>query len=109
MFNKSSHLRRQATTRHPRGARFLAALLVIALSLSVSLPVIALAQTRDVFIPNFWDNSERLQKPDLDQLPRLRFLTTTDFPPFNFIDRKRRLSGFHVDLAREICTQLGVL
>lgn len=105
MFNKSSHLRRSAIPHGPYAAMLLLAFLLIALSA----PAIALAQTRDVFIPNFWDNSERLQKPGLDQLPRLRFLTTTDFPPFNFIDRKKRLSGFHVDLAREICTQLGVL
>jgi len=42
-------------------------------------------------------------------MPRMRFLTTTDFPPFNFIDRKKRLTGFHVDLARAICEELEVL
>ena len=67
------------------------------------------AQTRDVFIPNLWDENERFPKPDLNRQPRLRFLTTTDFPPFNFIDRKKRLSGFHIDLAREICRQLELL
>jgi polar amino acid transport system substrate-binding protein len=30
-------------------------------------------------IPQLWDSKERLQKPDLTQLQRLRFLTTTDF------------------------------
>ena len=60
-------------------------------------------------IPGFWDPGERIPRPDLTQLPRLRFLTTTDFPPFNFVDRKRRLTGFHVDLAREICEELGLL
>lgn len=57
-------------------------------------------------VPNFWDTKERLAKPELSGLPRLRFLTTTDFPPFNFIDAQGRLTGFHVDLARAICKRL---
>lgn len=63
----------------------------------------------EIFIPNYWDESERFAKPDLKTLPRLRFLTTTDFPPFNFIDRKKRLTGLHVDLARAICAELDIL
>lgn len=59
-------------------------------------------------IPVFWDARERLPKPDLTALPRLRFLTTIDFPPFNFLDDDGRLSGFHVDLARAICSELGI-
>lgn len=59
-------------------------------------------------VPVLWDAKERLPKPDLSALPRLRFLTTTDFPPFNFLDNAGRLSGFHVDLARAICAELGV-
>lgn len=66
-----------------------------------------MAQT--VFIPNFWDPNERFVKPDLTSRQRLKFLTTTDFPPFNFVDRKKRLSGFHVDLARAICIELDLL
>jgi len=64
---------------------------------------------QDIRIPNFWDKTERFAKPDVNTLSRLRFLTTTDFPPFNFIDRKKRLSGFHVDLARSICEELDLL
>ncbi|MGF7008042.1 polar amino acid transport system substrate-binding protein [Aminobacter sp. BE322] len=59
-------------------------------------------------VPVLWDQKERLPKPDLSAMPRLRFLTTTDFPPFNFIDKNGRLSGFHVDLARAICAELGI-
>ncbi|AZO51942.1 MAG: transporter substrate-binding domain-containing protein [Mesorhizobium sp.] len=59
-------------------------------------------------VPVLWDAKERLPKPDLSALPRLRFLTTTDFPPFNFLDGGGRLSGFHVDLARAICAELGI-
>ena len=66
-------------------------------------------QAQELMIPNFWDKHERFQKTDLSSLPRLRFLTTTDFPPFNFIDRRKRLSGFHVDLVREICRELDII
>lgn len=58
--------------------------------------------------PMLWDANERLPKPDLTKLARLRFLTTTDFPPFNFLDTAGKLSGFHVDLARAICAELAV-
>ncbi|RLP28353.1 transporter substrate-binding domain-containing protein [Mesorhizobium sp. YM1C-6-2] len=58
--------------------------------------------------PMFWDMKERLPKPDLSARTRLRFLTTTDFPPFNYLDRDGRLSGFHIDLLRAICVELGI-
>ena len=66
-----------------------------------------LPQTSNV--PNFWDPNVRLVKPDGFKIKRLRFLTTTDFPPFNFIDRNKKLSGFHVDIARQICSELAIL
>lgn len=66
------------------------------------------ARAAEPQVPVLWDAKERLPKPDLSALPRLRFLTTTDFPPFNFLDNAGRLSGFHVDLARAICAELGV-
>lgn len=59
-------------------------------------------------IPSFWDEKERLPRPDLSAVERLRFLTTIDFPPFNFIDTQGRLAGFHVDLAAAICKELGI-
>jgi polar amino acid transport system substrate-binding protein len=60
-------------------------------------------------IPNFWDAKERLAKQDISEQTRIRFLTTVDFPPFNFIDSSGRLTGFHVDLARAICRELEVV
>ncbi len=60
-------------------------------------------------IPNFWDPQERFIKPNVKDLPRLRFLTTTDFAPFSYLDKDKRLTGFHVDLARAICRELEVL
>ncbi|HEV7307518.1 transporter substrate-binding domain-containing protein [Ensifer sp.] len=64
------------------------------------------AQPKDM--PVLFDARERIAKPDLTGLARLRFLTTVDFPPFNFIDQSGRLSGFHVDLVREICRELDI-
>lgn len=51
----------------------------------------------------------QIDKPDLSGLPRLRFLTTLDFPPFNFADATKRPTGFNVELARAICTQLDIV
>lgn len=79
--------------------------MLFALALTSVQPALA----QPITIPNFWDPNERFVRPDLSALPRLKFLTTTDFPPFNFIDRRKRLTGFHVDLARAICVELDML
>jgi polar amino acid transport system substrate-binding protein len=55
-----------------------------------------------------FDARERLPRPDLSNLLRLRILTTADFPPFNFADQTGRLTGFNIDLAREICLELKI-
>jgi len=60
-------------------------------------------------MPSFWDGRQRLAKPDTASLQRLRFLTTTDFFPFNFLDADGRLNGLHIDLARAICRELDML
>jgi len=57
-------------------------------------------------IPRFFAANERLERPDLTRLPRLRFLTTVDFPPFNYLDSSGNLAGFHIDLIRSICLEL---
>ena len=73
-------------------------------------PYDSAAQNADaIALPLMFDPRERLQRPDLTSVPRIRFLTTVDFPPLNFIDQSGKLSGFHVDLAREICRELNVL
>jgi polar amino acid transport system substrate-binding protein len=57
-------------------------------------------------LPLMFDAGERLARPDLSAVLRVRILTTVDFPPFNFADQSGRLSGFNIDLAREICAVL---
>ncbi|MDK9696078.1 MAG: transporter substrate-binding domain-containing protein [Siculibacillus sp.] len=56
--------------------------------------------------PNFWDPESRPRKPTSD-VGAIRFLTTGDFPPFGFLDGGGRLTGYHVDLARLLCAELG--
>jgi polar amino acid transport system substrate-binding protein len=37
----------------------------------------------------------------------IRFLTDTDYPPFNYYDEDGTLTGFNVDLARAVCLELA--
>jgi polar amino acid transport system substrate-binding protein len=44
------------------------------------------------------------------QLPKrvaIRFLTDSDYPPFNYYDEDNVLTGFNVDVARAICLELA--
>ena len=90
-----------AKYRHRLAGSMLAAILIF---IAGTLP----ARTEGVQLPILWDSKERLVKPDLSSLTRLRFLTTTDFPPFNYLDEDGKLSGLHVDLARAICSELAI-
>ena len=58
--------------------------------------------------PHYWDGREHVSKPDLSTVERIRFVTTVDYPPFNFIDSTGRIAGFNIDLARAICDELAV-
>jgi len=69
---------------------------------------VSVASAADGGMPLTFDTRERLARPDLSTIVRVRILTTVDFPPFNFADQTGRLSGFNVDLAREICSELQI-
>lgn len=77
---------------------------LLAGSAGAALPV----RAADAGLPLMFDQREKLPRPDLADMKRLRFLTAVDFPPFNFIDENGRLAGFNVDLVREICAVLKV-
>jgi len=47
-------------------------------------------------------------RPDYKDVERIRFLTDSDYPPFNYFDEEGALTGFNVDLARAICDELVV-
>ena len=59
-------------------------------------------------VPGFWDPRRRPDRPDLSRLTVIRFLTETDYPPFNFTGPDGNPAGFNVDLARMICDEIGV-
>jgi polar amino acid transport system substrate-binding protein len=61
-----------------------------------------------VRVPGFWDPRRRPERPDLSRLNVIRFLTETDFPPFNFAGPDGNPQGFNVDLARMLCEELKV-
>ncbi|UYQ71632.1 transporter substrate-binding domain-containing protein [Pelagibacterium flavum] len=57
-------------------------------------------------LPVHVDPGARDDMIDPIAVPALRFLTTPDFPPFNYADAAGRLAGFNVDLADAICARL---
>lgn len=60
-------------------------------------------------LPYHLDPSAREIVPNLAPVPAIRFLTTADFPPFNYRDEvSGELIGFNVDLARSLCAELDV-
>lgn len=59
-------------------------------------------------LPYHVDPSARETAPNLAAVPSIRFLTTADFPPFNYRDADGQLIGFNVDLARSLCDELDV-
>lgn len=59
-------------------------------------------------LPFHTDPSARDVVPNLGPVPTIRFLTTADFPPFNYRDESGELVGFNVDLARALCTELEI-
>ncbi len=62
----------------------------------------------DAIVPDFWDPKERIERPPAGAVQAIRFITTDNFPPFNFLDANGHLTGFNIDLARAICTELAV-
>ncbi len=75
---------------------------------------VALAQNASVSpavsqaVPGFWDPRRRPDRPDLSRLTVIRFMTETDYPPFNFTGPDGNPAGFNVDLARLICDEIKV-
>jgi polar amino acid transport system substrate-binding protein len=59
-------------------------------------------------VPSFWDPRRRPERPDLSRITLIRFLTETDYPPFDFAGPDGAPAGFNVDLARQICEELKV-
>lgn len=77
-------------------------------SLGLAFASLSSAPTLAQPLPYHADPDARDILPNLQPVPAIRFLTTTDFPPFNFRDATGELVGFNVDLARRICVEVNV-
>lgn len=70
--------------------------------LFIGLPSVSFAQNLIMHV----DPLAREEGLETVKLPALRFLTTSDYPPFNYTDEDGRLIGFNIDLATAICAVL---
>jgi polar amino acid transport system substrate-binding protein len=84
--------------------RAIAFAITMLLAALLAVPNAALAQA----LPYHVDPGARDIVPNLAAVPAIRFLTTADYPPFNFRDDKGELVGFNVDLARALCADLNI-
>lgn len=66
----------------------------------------AVSQPRPVAVPGFWDPRHRPERPDLSRIQSIRFLTETDYPPFDYAGPDGNPVGFNVDLARLLCDEI---
>lgn len=67
------------------------------------------AAPASVVVPGFWDPKRRPDRPDVTRLPtQIRFVSTEDYPPFSFRGEDGRPTGFNVDIARAICSELAI-
>jgi polar amino acid transport system substrate-binding protein len=82
------------------------ALIGAALALIAAIPP-ASAQTKSEIVPDVWQGDVLRPKPEI-HVDRIRFITDSDYPPFQYFDEEGVLTGFNVDLARAICEALGV-
>ena len=68
----------------------------------------AVSQPGPQAVPGFWDPRRRPDRPDLSRITVIRFLTETDYPPFNFTGADGNPAGFNVDFARLLCAEIKV-
>jgi polar amino acid transport system substrate-binding protein len=102
--------------RVPGGAlAIMAALLVVMIAAAhaqtANQPAAALPSetlNNPMAVPGFWDPRRRPERPDLSRISIIRFLTETDYPPFNYAGADGAPAGFNVDLARLICEEIKV-
>lgn len=79
---------------------------LIFLFLYISCGSIANAQESSVDVPKFINPNTAASSVKTTTVRSIRFLTTSDFPPFNFVDPSGKLDGFNIGLAREICLEI---
>ncbi len=67
---------------------------------------VAFAQEESIKIPRFINPANVITAGSTVQVRTIRFLTTNDFPPFNFIDQQGSLEGFNIAMARQLCLEI---
>jgi polar amino acid transport system substrate-binding protein len=92
---------------HRVSAAFAAAL-ATAFTTAVAMPSTpAQAQRAENTLPGRATAVPQAAEPDTVRRVALRFLTDSDYPPFNYIDPEGQLTGFNVEVARAICLELA--
>jgi polar amino acid transport system substrate-binding protein len=76
--------------------------LAVLLVLALGAPFAAAQQG----LPQFRDPASRRVRPDLGPRQVVRFLTSADWPPFQFLAPDGAPTGFNPDLARALCEEL---
>jgi polar amino acid transport system substrate-binding protein len=91
----------------PRGFAVAALLLVSGLPARAQAPAPPPApESLGVQLPSFWDPRRRPERPDLTRVTTIRFLTETDYPPFNYAGPDGAPAGFNIDIARALCEEI---
>lgn len=76
--------------------------------LSPGCNALAAAPELRTFVPSLFDPYNRLVAPGLGARKTIRFLTSDDYPPFEFLGADGNLRGYNVDVARAICDELSL-
>jgi polar amino acid transport system substrate-binding protein len=69
--------------------------------------ILGIAHAQDAGMPQLFGDEARMEKFDLSDRRVLRFLTGTDFAPFQFVLGNDTPAGFNVDLSRALCGELA--
>jgi polar amino acid transport system substrate-binding protein len=73
-----------------------------------AVPLTPAVKADPMAVPSFWDPRHRPERPDLSRISVIRFLTETDYPPFDYAGPDGNPAGFNVDLARQLCEEMKV-
>jgi polar amino acid transport system substrate-binding protein len=73
-----------------------------------AVPLTPAVKADPMAVPGFWDPRRRPERPDLSRIGIIRFLTETDYPPFDYAGPDGNPAGFNVDLARQLCEEIKV-
>lgn len=99
---------RNCNVRSRRAARVLGFVVGLVLLAAAALPAGKAHAQENPASPEQWKETPLGPRPDWSWITTLRFVTESDFPPFNYYDEDGQLVGFNVDLARAICRELEI-